>query len=120
METHFAALVALAAGAVLADCGLAAMLELAAARLADPGPALAPGAAGPALEAVYARLTSSSTPFGDFKQLQVARARADASRRIAAAVADAYERVHGAVMAAHPHAALRFSVQQVRTVCDGM
>ena len=120
MEAHFSALVASAAGAVLADCGLAAMLELAAARLADPGPALAPGAAGPALEAVYARLTSSSTPFGDFKQLLAARARADASRRVAAAVADAYERVHGAVMAAHPHAALRFSVQQVRTVCDGM
>lgn len=120
VETHFAALVAAAAGTVLAECGLAAMLELAAARLADPGPALAPGAAGPALEALYARLTSSTTPFGDFKQLQSARARADASRRVAAAVADAYDRVHAAIMAAHPRAALRFSVLQVRTVCDGL
>jgi hypothetical protein len=119
-ETHMATLVAAEAGRVLADCGLAGMVELAAARLADPGPALAPGAAGPALEALYARLTASAAPLGDFRQLQAPRARADAARRVATALAGAYERVHDAVMAAHPGAALRYPVAQVRTVCDGL
>jgi hypothetical protein len=120
VETHMVTLVAAEAGRVLADCGLAGMVELAAARLADPGPALAPGAAGPALEALYARLTASAAPLGDFRQLQAPRARADAARRVATALAGAYERVHDAVMAAHPGAALRYPVAQVRTVCEGL
>ncbi len=119
IEAQMTTLVAAEAGRILADCGLAGMVELAAARLADPGPALAPGAAGPALEALYARLTASAA-LGDFRQLQASRARADASRRVATALADAYERVYDAVRAAHPGAALRYPVSQVRTVCEGL
>jgi len=105
---------------VLAACGLAPFFELAAAGGAAPGsPALAPSAVGPALEALYARLTSAS-PLPDFKELQQPRDRSEMSHRIATQLADAYATVYDAVCNAHPGAALRHSSAQVRTVCDGL
>ena len=115
-----AAMVQLVAGEtqrVLGGCGLAPFVELSAAGAS--GPALSPTAAGPALEAFYARLASAA-PLSGFLQLQGARERTDAARRVAAALADAYECVHTAVRAAHPGAQLRYSVAQARIVCDGL
>ena len=104
---------------VLTACKLVPFVELAAAAPAPGSPALAPTAAGPALEALYTRLAASASPLPEFKEL-AAKDRSDVTRRIASQLADAYAAVYNAVRAAHPGAQLRYSAAQVKTVCDGL
>ena len=103
---------------VLTACQMLPFQELASAAPVPGSPALAPAAAGPALEALYTRIASAS-PLPEFREL-AAKDRSDVTRRIAALLAEAYAAVYNAVREAHPGSQLRYSAAQVKTVCDGL